>query len=219
MKSTVFFCFWTLSLFNDNLNTHSSLSLLYVSFLFVCCFHNNYLNLHFSLNTLSPIYSQFIWIQLNICVNNTTRCFVDILFYNINIYDSMTEQLKELKGEENTEQYESLWIRHFKRHAAHRKSSEWCIQSIRDIMSLNIRQWYVWMTWLTQLQASIKKRSMITSLFRTLIWNKIFSESAVTVSPYICLKIRLTSIWMTSSASIQKNKPLLMIRQPLITTF
>ncbi len=83
-------------------------SLFYVSFLFVCCFHNNYLNLHFSLNALSSTYSQFIQIQLNICVNNTARCFVDILFYNINIYDSITRQLKELKGEESTKQYEGL---------------------------------------------------------------------------------------------------------------
>ncbi len=198
---------------------HPSLSLLYVLFLFVCCFHNDYLNLHFSLNTLSSTYSQFIWIQLNICVNDTARCFVDILFYNINTYNSMTEQLKELKGEEDTEQYESLWMKHFKKHATHRKSSEQCIQSIRDIMTLNIRQWYVQMVWLTQLQTFTKKRSIITSLFRTLIWNEIFSKSAVVVSLYICLKIRPTSIWTASSASIQKVELLLMIRQSLITVF
>ena len=168
MKSTVFFHFWTLSLFNDDLNTHSSSSLFYVLFLFICCFYNNYSNLHFSLNTLSPTYSQFIQIQLNICVNNTARCFVDILFYNIDTYNSMTRQLKELKNEESTEQYEGLWMKHFKKHAAHRKSSKQCIQGIRDIMALNTRQWYVQIAWLTQLQASMKKRSMITSLFRTL---------------------------------------------------
>jgi len=219
MKFTVFFHFWTLSLFNDNLNMHSFSSLLYVLFLFVCCFHNDYLNLHFSLNTLSPTYSQFIQIQLNICVDNTARCFIDILFYNINVYNSMTKQLKELKGERNTKQYEDLWMRRFKKHAAHRKSSRQCIQGIRDIMTLNIRQWYVQMTWLTQLQASTKKRSMIMSLFKTLAWNETFSKSAVITNLYTCLKIRPTSIWTASSASIQKDKLLLMIRQPLITVF
>ncbi len=219
MKSTVSFHFWTLSLFNDDLNMRPPSSLLYVLFLFVCCFYNDYSNLHFSLNALSPTYSQFIWIQLNICVNNTARCFVDILFYNINIYNSMTRQLKELKGEESTEQYRGLWMRCFKRHAVHKKSSKQCIQGIRDIMALNTKQWYVQMIWLTQLQTSTKGRSMITSLFRTLTWNEIFSKSAVTVNLYICLKIRSTSIWTASLTSIQENKPLLAIRQSLITVF
>jgi len=57
----------------------------------------------------------------------------------------MAGQLKGLKDEGGTEQYGGLWMGRFKEHAAHRKSSGRCIQGIRDIMALNIRQWYVQM--------------------------------------------------------------------------
>ncbi len=145
MKSTVSFRSWTLSLSNGDLDTRPPLSLPYVSFLFVCRFHNDYSNLHFSLDAPSPTYSQFIRIRLNICVDDTARCFVGILSYNIDAYDSMAGQLKGLKGEGGTEQYGGLWMGRFEGHAAHRKSSGRCIQGIRDIMALNTRQWYVQM--------------------------------------------------------------------------
>ncbi len=219
MKSTVSFRSWTLSLSNGDLDTRPPPSLPYVSSSFVCHFHNDYSNLHSSLDAPSPIYPRFIRIQLNICVNDTARCFVGILSYNIDVYDSMAGQLEGLEGGGGMEQYGGLWMGRFEGHAVHRKSSEWCIQDIRNIMTLNIRQWYVRMAWLAQLQAPTKERSMTTPLFGTLAWNGIFSESAVAADLYTCLETRPTSIWTASSAPIQEDEPLLAIRQPLIAAF
>jgi hypothetical protein len=111
MKSTVFFCFWTLSLFNDDLNTRPELVLCLV---LVCLLFSQWLfELTLSLNALSPTYSQFIHTIEHLCRQYSKMLrWHSILQYRH--YNSMTRQLKGLKGEESTEQYEGLWMRRFK---------------------------------------------------------------------------------------------------------
>jgi len=110
------------------------------------------------LDAQSSIYQLFTTTSSSICVFNIDKCFNGIQVFNIDDFNGMPAQSRELKNEQVKKQSGALLMKHFKSLTGQQRISDSSTQDIRSITASNTRILCVQTALLNQLLSLMRAR-------------------------------------------------------------